>query len=210
MADATWIRGYNGKSLWMAGGLIGGDGGLTIGYGGASPTGGGAIIAGNVGIGTTTPTYKLHVVGRIKTDNINETSDIRLKKDVITIGNALAKVEQLRGVYFNWRTDEFKDRNFDTTLQVGVIAQEIEKIFPEVVSTDADGYKSVEYSKLVGVLIEAIKEQQKTISNLKSENDKQQIINTTNSEKYDFLLNALIEKGLISKDLKGDVSVKTK
>ncbi|MES2397536.1 MAG: tail fiber domain-containing protein [Bacteroidota bacterium] len=165
---------------------------------------------GNVGIGTTAPTYKLHVVGRIKTDNINETSDIRLKKDVMTISNALAKVEQLRGVYFNWRSDEFKDRNFDTTHQVGVIAQEIEKIFPEVVSTDADGYKSVEYSKLVGVLIEAIKEQQQTISNLKSENDKQQIINTTNSEKYDFLLNALIEKGLISKDLKGDVSVKTK
>ena len=55
MQDATWIRGYNGKSLWMAGGLIGGDGGLTIGYGGASPAGGGAIIAGKVGIGTSGP-----------------------------------------------------------------------------------------------------------------------------------------------------------
>ena len=55
MQDATWIRGYNGKSLWMAGGLIGGDGGLTVGYGGASSPGGGAIIAGKVGVGTSAP-----------------------------------------------------------------------------------------------------------------------------------------------------------
>ncbi|MDO9187456.1 MAG: hypothetical protein Q7W13_15690, partial [Bacteroidia bacterium] len=55
MQDATWIRGYNGKSLWMAGGLIGGDGGLTIGYGGAGSPGGGAIIAGKVGVGTSAP-----------------------------------------------------------------------------------------------------------------------------------------------------------
>ncbi len=61
MQDATWIRGYNGKSLWMAGGLIGGDGGLTIGYGGAGSPAGGAIIAGNVGIGTSAPSANLTV-----------------------------------------------------------------------------------------------------------------------------------------------------
>jgi hypothetical protein len=55
MSDATWIRGYNGKNLWMGSGLIGGDGGLTIGYGGASPPSGGAIIAGRTGINNSSP-----------------------------------------------------------------------------------------------------------------------------------------------------------
>ena len=171
----------------------------------------------NVGIGTSSPTYKLHVIGRIKTDNVNETSDTRLKKDVVTISNSLTKIQQSRGVYFKWRTDEFKERNFDTTLQIGVIAQEIEKIFPEVVSTDVDGYKSVEYSKLVAVLIEAIKEQQKTINkqqaeigSLKSENNEQKNATKTLSEKYDFLFNTLLEKGIIDKIVKDGISVKTK
>jgi hypothetical protein len=55
MQDSAWIRSYNSKSLWMNSGLIGADGGLTIGYGGGTPPSGGAIIAGNVGIGTTSP-----------------------------------------------------------------------------------------------------------------------------------------------------------
>ena len=61
MQDATWVRGYNGKSLWMGVGLIGGDGGLTIGYGGASPPANGGLISGNVGIGVNPPICKLHV-----------------------------------------------------------------------------------------------------------------------------------------------------
>ncbi len=149
--------------------------------------------AGNVGVGTTTPTYKLHVIGKIKTDNINETSDSRLKKDIVTIDNAITKVEQLRGVFFNWRTEEFKDRNFDTTLQMGVIAQEIEKIIPEVVNTDGDGYKSVEYSKLVGLLIEAIKEQQKTITNLETRSQKSEEANEKLKTDYDSRLKKLEE-----------------
>ena len=64
MADSSWVRTYNAKSVWVGGGLLGGDGGLTIGYGGTGSPSGGAIIAGNVGIGTSSPGAKLHVVGK--------------------------------------------------------------------------------------------------------------------------------------------------
>ena len=68
MSDYSWIRTYNSKSVWTGSGLLGSDGGLTIGYGGAAPPSGGAIIAGNVGIGTTNPGAKLDVAGIIKAD----------------------------------------------------------------------------------------------------------------------------------------------
>jgi hypothetical protein len=100
----------------------------------------------------------------MKSTGINETSDIRWKKDILTVENALTKVEALRGVNYNWRTDEFPDKNFETERQLGLIAQEVEKVVPEVVRTDAKGFKSVEYSKLVALLLEAIKEQQKQIA----------------------------------------------
>ncbi len=79
---------------------------------------------------------------------------------------ALEKVSNLQGVTYNWRSDEFKDRNFSNELNIGIIAQEVEKVVPEVVQTSKDGYKSVEYSELVPLSIEAIKEQQETIATL--------------------------------------------
>ena len=100
----------------------------------------------------------------MKSNGINETSDERWKKDIKTIENALPKVLEMRGVNYNWRTQEFPDKNFDTGLQLGLIAQEVEKVIPEVVDTDEKGFKSVEYSKLVALLLEAIKEQQKQIA----------------------------------------------
>ncbi len=139
-----------------------------------SGTSTGDVIIGNandfIGIGGPVNTsYKLNVTGRIKTTAINETSDQRYKKDIKTVPDALNKVLALRGVNYLWRIDEFPKNNFDTTLQLGVIAQEIEKIVPEVVRTDEKGYKSVEYSKLVALLIEAVKEQQKIIEQQKAE-----------------------------------------
>jgi hypothetical protein len=124
---------------------------------------------GNVGIGTTNPTVKLEVNGRLKTQGINELSDVRYKKDIQTLTNALANIEKLRGVSYDWKQSEFPEKNFDTKHQIGLIAQELELVYPELVNTDAEGYKSVDYSKLVAVLIEAVKEQQVEITALQGQ-----------------------------------------
>jgi predicted nucleic acid-binding Zn-ribbon protein len=102
-------------------------------------------------------------------------SDIRYKKDIEPIGSSLEKIMQMKGVYYNWKQDEFPDKNFSDLHQIGFIAQDIEKLFPELVSTDKNGYKSVDYAKVTAVLVEAMKEQQKLIEELqnltKAQND---------------------------------------
>lgn len=118
--------------------------------------------AGEVGIGgTKTPAYALDVTGTIRaTGDVIAYSDARVKENVNTIDNALEKVTQLRGVSYN--------KIGETEEKIGVIAQEIEKVLPQVVQEDKNGMKSVAYGNIVGVLIEAIKEQQKQIDELKS------------------------------------------
>lgn len=85
---------------------------------------------------------------------------------------------KLNGVTYHWRTDEFPQKNFTDSLQIGVIAQEVEKIYPHLVFTDTDGYKSVDYSKLTPILLEAIKEQQQMIKmqQLELENQKKMLL----------------------------------
>ena len=83
--------------------------------------------------------------------NVTAYSDIRLKKDVVTIKDALHKVEAIRGV-------TFKRIDGDGTTQMGVIAQEVEPVCPEVVFTDGRGNKSVAYGNMVALLIESVKE----------------------------------------------------
>lgn len=98
--------------------------------------------------------------------SITATSDIRLKTNIKPLPeNTLDKVQQLRGVYFNWKTEA----DMGNARQIGVIAQEVEKIFPELVITSPDGYKAVGYDRLGPILIEAIKEQQVEIDSLKSQ-----------------------------------------
>ncbi|MEX0813583.1 MAG: tail fiber domain-containing protein [Chitinophagales bacterium] len=109
------------------------------------------------------------LAGRFKSNGINETSDIRFKQNINALENSLDKVKQLRGVNYYWKVDEFPDKGFSKGKEIGVIAQEVEEIFPELVSIDDHGYKSVQYSHLVPVLIEAIKEQQALIENQKQE-----------------------------------------
>ena len=129
-----------------------------------------------VGIGgATQATYALTVNGNMKvtglinSSNITETSDARYKTNVSTIGNALATVQQLRGVIYDWKRKDFPEMNFKQGKDLGLIAQEVEKVLPELVNTDEKGFKSVQYSHLVSVLVEAIKEQQKQIETLKAE-----------------------------------------
>ena len=86
-------------------------------------------------------------------------SDASKKTNVQPIKNSIEIVEQLEGVRFDWKDNK--------TPSVGVIAQQVEKILPEVVETNTDGLKAVNYSGLIGVLIEAIKDQQREINILK-------------------------------------------
>lgn len=90
-------------------------------------------------------------------------SDKNLKKNIQTLSGALDKIEELRGVTYEW-----KDSSKGSGLQIGVIAQEVEQVFPELVNTDKQGMKAVNYAALVAPLIEAVKEQQKQISALQA------------------------------------------
>ncbi|WP_412470898.1 tail fiber domain-containing protein [Halobacteriovorax sp. RT-2-4] len=114
-------------------------------------------VAGNVGIGTTTPSEKLHVAGNVLAAAYLYTSDERFKENVETIIDPLHKVNALRGVTFDWKTDEFPERNFPKEKTVGFIAQEVEKVQPELVKTGQDGYKSVQYGNITALLVEAVK-----------------------------------------------------
>jgi hypothetical protein len=118
----------------------------------------------NVGIGLTNPTTKLYVSGDVTATSFLYSSDINLKKNIENIDSvsALEKIKQLQGVSFNW-----KDESLGGRTKLGLIAQEVEKVVPELVYTDSNNLKSVEYGNVVALLIEAIKEQQKEIDSLK-------------------------------------------
>jgi len=101
------------------------------------------------------------------TGEVIANSDIKLKENVEVIPNALEKISQIRGVTFTRNDQEDKEKR-----HAGVIAQEVEKVLPEVVMEGNDGIKSVAYGNLVSLLVEAIKEQQEQINNLTDEINK--------------------------------------
>lgn len=119
-----------------------------------------SFSGGNVGIGTTTPGVALDVAGTVRATEFLYSSDATLKTDIRTITDALDKIGRLRGVSFAWEATGKPS--------LGVIAQEVEQVFPEVVTTDSTtGLKSVNYAELIGPLIEAVKQQQQEIETLK-------------------------------------------
>jgi hypothetical protein len=135
---------YNGSTWTGRYGLFGSTGNVTIGDA-------------NTDIG-----YRLYVIGDIyATGNIIANSDARIKTNIREIENPLARVLNTKGVIYD-RID-IEENN-----SIGFIAQELEKEFPELVSTSTDGRKGVKYQNMVAVLVEAIKEQQKQIDILQS------------------------------------------
>lgn len=93
-------------------------------------------------------------------------SDSRYKTNIKSLNQSLDKVLALEGVNYTWNQEKFPHMGFSSDKQIGLIAQDVEKVFPELVETDEQGYKSVDYVSLTAVLIEAIKEQQETINTL--------------------------------------------
>lgn len=117
----------------------------------------------NVNETTDVPlTYQLEVSGSIRASQaVYTNSDITFKENVTPITNGLDRILSSQGVYFNWIGDN------PDNIQIGYIAQDLQKSIPEVVEEDNTGYLSVNYSSIVAVLTEAIKEQQATIEDLK-------------------------------------------
>ncbi|MBY0315674.1 MAG: tail fiber domain-containing protein, partial [Bdellovibrionales bacterium] len=118
------------------------------------------------GIGTTGPSEKLHVVGNLRVQGstdctlgngagaTNCTSDIRLKENITPIDSALDKITQITGVEFDWNDLALVPGKHS----MGVIAQEVQKVFPTAVVENASGYLAVDYAVLVSPLIQATKE----------------------------------------------------
>ena len=123
-----------------------------------SKTTGAVIVTGGVGVSGA-----LNVGGDVVA---YASSDERLKDNIELISNPIEKVQSLKGVTWNW--NENADELQQSLPNVGVIAQDVEKVLPELVTDRDNGFKGVDYAKLTGLLIEAIKDQQKQIDELKS------------------------------------------
>ena len=133
-----------------------------------------------VGIGTSSPGVAFHVVGHISGSQISSSgdivadgdviaynsSDIRLKDNIEVIKGSLDKIDGIRGVEFDWNEKApgwARERGHD----VGVIAQEVQKVLPEVVQERKNGFLGVDYKRLVPLLIESIKELKQEVEDLK-------------------------------------------
>lgn len=120
-----------------------------------------AYMQGNVGINNNNPAFSLDVTGSIQATAFLYSSDLRLKENIREIPSALDRALKLHGVIYDWKN---KESVLKATDHLGLIAQEVEKIFPEAVTTNPEnGMKSVEYGNLIAPLIEALKEQQEII-----------------------------------------------
>ena len=168
--NATSVTGGNGGSIFLNAGLATNQGSakgcVQVNCSVGLKVANGSLAVGNITNSSTT--------GRIDASNdivAYSTSDCRLKKYIKPISNALDKIDQIRGVEFDWKvTDEKMEEEVHSFEghDVGVIAQEIEAVLPEVVTTRDSGYKAVRYDKIVPLLIQGIKELKSEVEILKS------------------------------------------
>lgn len=177
-ADSIFINSVSGGLIMTSSGavnLASTSGSLTMNSGStvnlATNNNTGAVNIGTVGNRTTTIGVNsgsnkviIDAVDVVITNGITVSSDIRLKENFEPMSNALDLVTQLNGFYYTWK----KDAGTDKPRKLGFIAQEVEKVIPELVKTDSEGMKSVDYVSVVPVLVEAIKHQQKQIDELKA------------------------------------------
>jgi hypothetical protein len=112
-----------------------------------------------VGIGTDNPATLLHVNGEITAScGVLICSDRRYKTNITPLSHTLDKIQNLRGMYYHWDKSQYPEKAFTDERQIGVIAQELEAQFPELVHTDDDGFKTVDYPKISAVLLTAVNE----------------------------------------------------
>ena len=156
---------------------------------------------GNVGIGRTNPAYKIDVNGSARVTTMFVSSDERFKKDIRSIDNASDKINALNGFTYKFNNNKIGEYDFSKITQekqLGFMAQDVQKVFPELVSTDEDGYLSVNYIGLIPVLVEALKEQKEVVTEQKEEIADLQ----TRMAKLEALLNA-------SETIQGNLSTPT-
>lgn len=137
--------------------LEGGPGVLSLGTNGED---GDLLIFDNTGSATIVMNGD---PGSIRCVSLTETSDMRLKKGIAPLINALDKILTMRGVRYQWKQERTQSTESSEVTEIGFIGQEMEAVCPELVATDMEGYKSLNYSRLTPILVEAIKEQQNLI-----------------------------------------------
>ena len=115
--------------------------------------------------------------GKISAENdvIAFASDKRLKENIIEISNPLDKIKQVRGIYYDWK-ENVKEKGFHPNRkknEIGMIAQEVEKIIPQAIEPAPfnNDYKTIKYDRIIPLLVECIKDQQKQIDELKNKLD---------------------------------------
>jgi len=130
--------------------------------------------AGNVGIGSfaAAPTYKLQLsldsAGKPGGGSWADSSDIRLKNNIRPINNALDKMLALKGITYQWKNP--KEHGDMTGVYMGMIAQDVEKVFPEWVKTDINGYKTLGFIGFEALTTEAVRELKAENNELKAKN----------------------------------------
>jgi len=166
--NVVWHGGNDGAGSGLDADTLDGVQGASFLRSDATDTASGVITFSNATASTSTTTGAVKITGGLGVGgaiyaggDVTAYSDERLKDNIETITNAVNKVDQLRGVTYT--------RKEDGIASTGVIAQDVEKVLPQAVTTDEDGMKAVKYGNMVGLLIEAIKEQTETIKGMQAE-----------------------------------------